>query len=313
LVVFLGSAALALDIAHMVSVKRELAKAAEAGALSGARALWPMVLPVKTTDNVNPNCAKAVDTAKLVAHKNKVDGSYLAYDSGVIAETGRWDYASHTFIPGASSNANSIRVTTRRNDVTMFFAKILGRSASNLSATAIAVTDFVSAVGKGSLPICLDKNVAMDAGGNVYEGTIVTVHMTPDITDTAGWFVVPPDAASASTLKDYVDKDNCPELYKGQIVNLQNGADASVLAAIKEEFNNNHGGTTWLTVIPVVETAKFGHDEPIYNFVGLEIFEVVNTTSDKRVRGKLVKLANISTGLPGGSKGGVLAPPKLVQ
>ena len=45
LVVFLGFGALALDIAHLVSVKRELTKAAEAGALSGARGLWPMDLP----------------------------------------------------------------------------------------------------------------------------------------------------------------------------------------------------------------------------------------------------------------------------
>ena len=44
LVVFLGCGALALDIAHLVSVKRELVKAAEAGALSGARGLWPVTL-----------------------------------------------------------------------------------------------------------------------------------------------------------------------------------------------------------------------------------------------------------------------------
>ena len=44
MVVFLGFGALALDIAHLVSVKRELVKAAEAGALSGARGLWPVDL-----------------------------------------------------------------------------------------------------------------------------------------------------------------------------------------------------------------------------------------------------------------------------
>ena len=44
LVVLLGAGALAIDIAHLVSVKRELVKAAEAGALSGARGLWPVDL-----------------------------------------------------------------------------------------------------------------------------------------------------------------------------------------------------------------------------------------------------------------------------
>ena len=52
LVAFLGCAALALDIAHLVSVKRELVKAAEAGALSGARGLWPKDL--STADRPGP-------------------------------------------------------------------------------------------------------------------------------------------------------------------------------------------------------------------------------------------------------------------
>ena len=41
LVVFCGFAALAIDYGQLVYVKRELTKAAEAGALSGARGLWP--------------------------------------------------------------------------------------------------------------------------------------------------------------------------------------------------------------------------------------------------------------------------------
>ena len=102
-------------------------------------------------------------------------------------------------------------------------------------------------------------------------------------------------------------------MERDKVINLQNGADASVLAAISEEFNNNHGGVSWNTVIPTVDTIKYTQDEAIKNFVGLEITLVVNTTSDKRVFGKLVKLTDISTGLPGGSKSGVLAPPKLVQ
>ena len=61
LVVLIGAAALALDIAHMVSVKRELTKAAEAGALSGARGLWPQDLSTATTRD--PDCVTATNTA----------------------------------------------------------------------------------------------------------------------------------------------------------------------------------------------------------------------------------------------------------
>ena len=43
LVVLLGMSAVAIDYGHMVSVSRELHKAADAGALAGARSLVPYV------------------------------------------------------------------------------------------------------------------------------------------------------------------------------------------------------------------------------------------------------------------------------
>lgn len=313
IMVLIGFAALGVDIAHMVMVKSQLQKSAEAGALAGARSLWPLVLPVKTNDTITPNCTNGENVAKLTAQNNLVDGSTLAYDSEITAQAGRWDYASRTFSPGYTANANGVRVTTRRDGVTMFFAKVLGISTGNLSATSIAVMDYTSGVGPGCLPIVLDHNVACDSDGNVRDGTEITVHMTPDNTDNGGWFVVPPDSAAAATLKDYINKYSCPALNEGDIINLQNGADASVIAAIKDEFINYHGGTAWTVVVPTVLTPKFGQSQPIETFVGLEIDFVLNTTSDKQVHGRLVKLADVSTGLPGGSKGGALAPPKLVR
>ena len=70
-VVLVGAAALALDIAHLVSVKRELTKAAEAGALSGARALWPQAL--STVSGRDPDCTHAADVALTTTTKNRVD------------------------------------------------------------------------------------------------------------------------------------------------------------------------------------------------------------------------------------------------
>jgi hypothetical protein len=311
--VLIGILALGVDIAHMVMVESQLQKAADAGALAGVRAMWPMVLPVQTNETVIPNCGNGENVAKLTAQNNPVDGSALAYDSEITAQAGRWDYASRTFSPGSTVNANGIKVTTHRNGVTLFFAKIFGISNGNLSASSVAVMDFTSGIGRGCLPIALDHNVACDSDGNVNEGTEIVVHMTPDNDDNAGWFVVPPDSAAAATLKDYVDNFSCPALNQGDTINLQNGADASVIAAIKDEFINYQGGVSWFTVVPTVLVPKFGQSQPIETFVGLEIDKVINTTDDKQVHGKLVKLTGSSSGLPGGSKGGVLAPPKLVR
>jgi hypothetical protein len=98
-------------------------------------------------------------------------------------------------------------------------------------------------------------------------------------------------------------------LYEKDWINLQNGADASVLAAVQDEFNKYMGADgSWTVVIPTVNTVKFGQDEQVVRFVGLKITEVLTTTSDKKVTGHLVDMCEVPKGLPGGPKGGVLAP-----
>ena len=313
LVVLLGFGALALDTAHMVSVKRELTKAAEAGALSGARALWPLVLPVDTTGNVTPDCAQGVNVALTTATKNRVDGANLVTGE-VTAEAGKWNYTTKQFTPGISADANGVRVTASRANVQMILAQVLGQGPRNMSATAVAIMDY--AQGIGCLPITLDDNAAFDSEGNVKK-IDVTCRMTPDPGDNAGWFTIPPASASAAQLKTDVNNlytDNLRVLYERDWINLQNGADASVLAAVQDEFNKYMGADgTWTVVIPTVDTVKFGQDEQVVRFVGLKITEVKNTTSDKKVYGHLVNLCEVPKGLPGGPKSGVLAPPKLVQ
>ncbi|MFH1596235.1 MAG: TadG family pilus assembly protein [Pseudomonadota bacterium] len=304
--VLLGFIALALDVAHIVMVKSELQKAADAGAMAGARGLWPLVLPVTGAITArNPDCAAGSLAAQLTAHNNRVDGSYLVIDSEITVELGRWDYALKTFTAGCTTTSNAVRVGTLRNGVIMLFAKIFGISTTNLSATATAVMDFAAAVGKGCLPIVLDKNYTSP-------GTQITIKMTTDNTDNAGWFVLPPDSASAATLKDYVNRDNCPPLKIGDIINLQNGADASVLAAIKDELNTYHPNG-WDTFLPVVDTPKPNQQQPVVAFVPFRITLVVNTTSAKRVEGYVLNILDMPSALPGGPNYGALAPPKAVR
>ena len=97
LVVFLGCGALALDIAHLVSVKRELIKAAEAGALSGARGLWPKDLA--TAESRDPDWVRAIYKGFTTAAKNKVEGVNLHFGE-VLVEVGRWNYATKQFTLG---------------------------------------------------------------------------------------------------------------------------------------------------------------------------------------------------------------------
>jgi uncharacterized membrane protein len=153
LVVLLGCAALALDIAHLVSVKRELVKAAEAGALSGARGLWPKNL--SGADSRDPDWFRALYQGFTTAAKNKVEDINLRFGE-VLVEVGRWNYATKQFTLDISANANSVRVTTWRNHVQTILAQVLGQGPRNMSASAIAVMDFATAVGKGTIPIAVN-------------------------------------------------------------------------------------------------------------------------------------------------------------
>jgi Flp pilus assembly protein TadG len=303
IVVVLGCAALALDIAHMVSVKRELAKAAEAGALSGARNLWPQDL----TNAVGrlPNCANAETWARITATKNRVDNTNLTAGE-VTVEVGRWDYATKQFTPGSNANANGVRVTTSRANVQMMFAPIFGVNSKNMSGTAIAVMDFTKVLGQGCLPIAVNQDYSNDVGRVVYIG------FNPDPVDNGGWFSVDPDSASASTFKDYINHGSCPSLEADRtIINLQNGSDASVLHLMKDKMALHPSG--WETCLPVVDTPKFNHSELVKNFVHILITEVKDTGNPKYVKGTVLPLGQSASALPGGGNQGALAPPKLVN
>ena len=307
LVAFLGFAALALDVAHLVAVKRELVKAAEAGALSGARGLWPVTLPTLSGSR-DPDPSTGQTWALNAATKNKVDGTNLA-TTEVTVEVGRWNYATKQFTPGANSTANGVRVTTRRDGVQMILAQVLGQTSKNMTAAAIAVMDFAAAVGQGTLPIAINRMFTDP-------GTPLFINFTPDPLDNGGWFADPPDKASAKTFKDYIDDAACPPLNIGDIINLQNGLDTSVLSALDAKLQaqpaDSDGNRHLDTMLPVVDTDKFNQFESIQDFVPFRITSVTFDTP-KGINGTVIALAEVQSALPGGGKTGPLAPPKLVQ
>jgi Flp pilus assembly protein TadG len=302
LVVLLGAGALTIDIAHLASVKRELVKAAEAGALSGARGLWPVDLA--TAASRDPDWVTAQTKASTTATKNRVNGANLTTDE-VTVQVGRWNYATKTFTPGNNASANSVRVTASRANVTMILAQVLGQGPKNMSATAIAVMDFATAVGKGTLPIAVNQDYAKTPGITVYIG------FNPDAEDNGGWFALDPDSASASTFKNYIKNDACPPLHIGDTIDLQNGCDTTALQLLADELINYPGG--WVVLLPVVDTPKFNHEDQIDAFVPIKITQVKTSGSPKYVKGTVLTMAEAASALPGGGKFGAIAPPKLVQ
>ena len=102
---------------------------------------------------MTPDCSQGVNVACTTATKNRVDGANLITGE-VTAEVGRWDYAAKSFTPGISADAIGVRVTASRANVPMILAQVLGQGPRNMSATAIAIMDYASALGLVVPPHC---------------------------------------------------------------------------------------------------------------------------------------------------------------
>jgi len=302
LVAFLASAALALDMGHLLSVQNELQRAADAGAMAGARGLWPGTLPI-IASTPPPDCTTAQNRALSAATNpgNQVDGG-TSVSADVTVQVGRWNYNTKTFTPGCSSNTNAVQVTIQRNNIHTMFAAFLGMATTNRTATSTAVMDFAQGVGKGAMPIAISLTYAAP-------GQILFIDFNPE--GKGGWFAAPPDSASAQTFQNYVDQGSCPPLNVGNLISLANGTDASVLHDLKDKLQAQ--GSTWDTVLPVVNTEVFNQSEPIVGFLPFRITAVDDTGNPKGVTGTVLGLLESATAAPGGLNYGVLAPPKMVN
>jgi Flp pilus assembly protein TadG len=319
LVALLGMGALAVDLGHLYSVENQLKKAAEAGALAGARGLWPQ--DISTAVSRNPNCAQGAAWALNTTMSNKVEGVNLAADE-VRVEVGRWNYDTRTFTPGMSTNANGARVTTNRANVPIYLGRIFGISSKDLSASAIAIMDIINSM-PGQIPIAISKRNAVPES-NLAEGALLTIQFgTSSSTNeqigwqNGGWFAKPPDSASASVISNYIVDGTTPVLVVGDTINLSNGEFTSSLHTLKTALANalasGAGGLD--TFVPVVNTNDFTQTDTVQGFVHFLITDVTIQGNNKTVTGYVQEAGILTTGSPGNGAGnyGVLSTPKLVQ
>lgn len=150
LVVFIGFAALAIDIAYFYHTKHQLQGAADAAALAGAAKLKSTVSFSQYTARQeawkfackNKAAGKNVFLVYSSSNCNTPDGSRLvsAGNSQGDIVVGNW---SGSFTPGGTP-VNAVQATARRTEgspggqVNTFFGRIFGRSKVDISAIAIA-------------------------------------------------------------------------------------------------------------------------------------------------------------------------------
>ena len=136
LVVAAAFLAFSVDLGYLVVVESELQNAADAAALSAARAL-------------SGGREAAVAAAQVWAGRNTAAGRPVELVPEEDVEIGQWDVATASFTalpPGAPEAANAVRVTCRRtaargNPLNLFFAPILGTRHGGVQASAVAAVE----------------------------------------------------------------------------------------------------------------------------------------------------------------------------
>jgi Flp pilus assembly protein TadG len=300
LLAILGLAGLAVDLGYLYVVKCELQRAADAGAMAGARAVYPFPLD-RATFPVDPRCSAALIQGRAIAQANLADGASPTV--GTI-QTGAWDWNAGQFTPGCASNpfTNAVALTTRRDHLSLLLMGLLGFGPVNLSASSIAVVDFVGSLEqRPAFVMVLGKKYAQK--GEVY------IYLNPDPLDAGGWYTKDPQTPNNNIVLGYLDNPaTVPAIKQGDTVNLNNGAWANVLAKIQSSYL---GKTVWL---PVVDTEKFNQSGPVEGFTAFTI-TAVETTGHNYVKGIANPLQDAPGSLSGagGANYGLLTSPRLVQ
>jgi Flp pilus assembly protein TadG len=263
--VLLGFCGLAIDVGHYMVVKNELQNAADAGALAGARALFPADLST-VTNPVSPDCSTAVTVGTQAAHWNKTDNS-----ATVVAniQTGHWDLVNRQFVAGCSNSeadfTNAVQVTAQRQDTPLFLLQVLGAVPKTIQASSVAVIDWVGGLKKGKgFPVAIAQKYAQTDHN-------IDIYFNDDTCDTGCWYMPGASASDCTTtvqkvLNDPIDNP-MPAVSSGQEIFLSNGVIGSGQNTIGQNYI---GQTVW---IPVVDTIRFNQDMPVLGFCEVEILD----------------------------------------
>jgi hypothetical protein len=307
LVVLLGMLAVAIYYGHMVSVSRELHKAAEAGALAGARFLVPYVGAPST-----PNWLSGQNKATQTVLLNRADNQAL---TNCLVEYGYWNLRTKTLqsagIVPTASHLPAVQATITKAEglnggpIQMFFAPILGVSTRDLSARAAAVISGPYTVpAGGAFPLAM-PGILVEQYWNrepPFSFKIGSAYHDPE---GGQWTSFLADANDVPTIRELISSGNPNPLKVGDNIWIEPGTKTTLYADAASKIGQT-------VLIPVVNT-DFSTNAytPILGFASFYIGDAVGG-SGKYIQGHFVK-NTIDTAAAGGPVYGTFVPaPKLV-
>lgn len=325
--VFLGFAALAVDLARIHLTKVELQNAADAAALAGVLSLGDTEPPAGLPDKPY-NWTAATAAALEVARRNLVDGSQIR---DALVEAGYWNLQNPALglrpegTPGVpdAGDLPAIRVTAERsgtrNDgpLQLFFAPVLGIAERDIRASAIAVLPAAGG-GTGMFPMVISscmfnhfwdfetRSPKLDpATGRPYLLDIGSIYFGGCYSGT--WTTFSSTDNSAQAVKQLISQGNPSNLEIGDVTWIQTGVEDALYRAVPEDKD---------VAVLVVDHVQVNSFQPIVAIAGFHISGTVKVNGKSYVQGHFVQNVSIGTTNPGTGNGlplGAYAPPVLVN
>jgi Flp pilus assembly protein TadG len=326
IVMLVSFAALALDIGHLVSVKSELQKAADAGALAGARAL---ALPKGITDW---NWANGKTVAVSTVQNNSADNRDLTDFTVANVQAGYWDLNwtrgntpanllgcenPAAFVP-ASKQVAAIKVTVQKTQggsgssapVATFFASVMGITSLEAKASAVAMMSPPTTIPYSdawpfALPYTWVNNHWNDNPPLSF-AVAANQHV-----DSGGQWTPFKDQISGA---DYIDglllgTNTTDSITVGDQIFIQTGERASVY---NTAYDNCIGQTRYIPVVP--DNFPTGAYSEVLAYVPFEITQVIGSGNNPTIIGHFSPGWISPRARGGGGKNfGDLMPPKLVN
>jgi Flp pilus assembly protein TadG len=311
LVALAAVAALAIDIGRLAVVKSELQKAADAGALAGARAL--------STGPPYPNWTNAQNLAAATAKENKTSGSPVT-SSQCQVQVGYWDYSwqpatapanlKSTGIVPTTHDIPAVKVTVSRGTspsngpLSLLFGPVLGIFSKAVSAQAVACAISLPAnqIAPGmafplAIPISFVNQLWQEDPPPSFR--IGSAYVDP----TGGqWTSFLSDANNVPTIQQLIDNGNPGPLKVGDQIWIEPGTKDTL-------FNDAATRIGDTVLMPVVADDFNTHDQtPILGFVAFYI-EDAQAGNDKYIQGHFVNPYTVPGGIgtPGTPYYGALA------
>jgi Flp pilus assembly protein TadG len=312
-------AGVAIDVGHALLTQNELQNAADAAALAAGTAMGGAYLAMPKAEQADMDRdltsgeqAQILNMADITAAANRAsEVASLMLETGGV-QFGTWDFSTKTFTPTVT-RPNAVQVTvsraagTQNGPISTFFAGVLGVSAMDVHATAVAALGTAggpAAAGAVNAPFGISENYFTGYTGC---GDLITFSPTGTQTGCAGWHVFdeqtgggnqPKNCSSSSgggggggsgganatllrNVIDCLDAGNytSPPIFPGETQFNFTGGEVSTAFSNLENLFNNHKDANgeWHISVPVYQDSSCANPSgwiPIVAYANVVVTEV---------------------------------------